>query len=411
MITFFLAAAALTADAKFLRRNGTSSVGRPVAHRSRRASSSQLFLNSVLAFTRFNCAFPFCPTTALDVCTADERYEVGRPHVIATLIPQTETALMDFSTTTFSAWNNASRLHYTFVAREVAGEPLYQLFTVFIALNGTSGGLVSTVQVALPASPPITGADITYAFTFGSSLFLATRFGQLVAIDPRSGLVGNVTSTFNASAGLVGTRASAFDASTGNFYVNAVGDGGGYFLTSVNVATGVIGPTVGPLPATPGADAGPGGVRDDQVVATLAVYPPDNGEFTLLEMRTSPVAPWIFMATLDPVTGQSKQLPLPDEWYKNWDIDPEIYPEQWPGSSRRMWDYDPIQNYAWFKLYDECDQADDCSEDEAIVYLEWSKGDYVDWYVAVEPIEPEMTQLTWVWTDKIEEGGGGGRVV
>ena len=26
--------------------------------------------NGILVFTRFNCAFPFCPTTALDVCSA-----------------------------------------------------------------------------------------------------------------------------------------------------------------------------------------------------------------------------------------------------------------------------------------------------------------------------------------------------
>jgi len=309
---------------------------------------------------------------------------------------------MNFSTTTFSSWNNATRFHYTFVAREVAGEPLYQLFSVYIAPNGTSGGLVSTVEVSLPQSPAITGSDITYTFTFGSFVYLATHSGQLVEIDPRSGTLGNISATFNTSAGLVGTRASAFDASTGIFYVNALGDSGGYFLTSVNVATGVLGPIVGPLPVTPGTDAGPGGMRADQAVATLPVYPPKGGAFVLLEMRTSPEAPWIFMATLDPSSGKSTQLPLPDEWYKDWDIDPEVFPEQWPGSTRRVWDYDPLQSYAWFKLYDECDQADDCDENESIVYLEWTSGDYVDWYVAVEPIEPEMTQLTWIWTDKIE---------
>ena len=26
--------------------------------------------NGILVFTRFNCAFPFCPTTSLDVCSA-----------------------------------------------------------------------------------------------------------------------------------------------------------------------------------------------------------------------------------------------------------------------------------------------------------------------------------------------------
>ncbi len=68
-----------------------------------------------------------------------------------------------------------------------------------------------------------------------------------------------------------------------------------------------------------------------------------------------------------------------------------------------MWDYDPVQQYAFFKLYDECSGApsDDCDENESIVYLDWATG-YVDWYVAVEPIEPEMTQLTWIWTDRVE---------
>ncbi len=86
---------------------------------------------------------------------------------------------------------------------------------------------------------------------------------------------------------------------------------------------------------------------------------------------------------------------------QDWDIDPEVFVDQWAGSTRRVWDYDPVQQYAFFKLYDECNGADDCDENESIVYLDWATG-YVDWYVAVEPIEPEMTQLTWIWTDRVE---------
>jgi hypothetical protein len=32
--------------------------------------------------------------------------------------------------------------------------------------------------------------------------------------------------------------------------------------------------------------------------------------------------------------------------------------------------------------------------------MEWVPPAYTDMYVAVEPIEPELTQLSWVWTNK-----------
>jgi hypothetical protein len=180
--------------------------------------------------------------------------------------------------------------------------------------------------VALPATttPPVTPADITYIFTQGGVVYLATRNGQLVPIAPATGAVGNVTAAAPAGSGLVGTRASAFDAATGTFYVNSIGATGSYFLSSVDVATGALGPVVGPLPATPNTGTGPGGARADQAVATLAVRA--GGNFTLMEMRTSQEFPFIFMALLDPVTGASRELPLPDDWYKQWDIDAEVYP-------------------------------------------------------------------------------------
>ena len=75
---------------------------------------------------------------------------------------------------------------------------------------------------------------------------------------------------------------------------------------------------------------------------------------------------------------------------------PRINREQWAGSTRRVWDYDPLQGFAWFKLYDECGQADDCDENESIVYLEWAgSGDGKD-YVRLTrttlrpPLRPQL---------------------
>lgn len=349
-------------------------------------NESKIFYNSVLAWTRFNCAFPFCPTTALDVCTMDEHYEVGRPHVIATLIPQTDTADMAFFA--YSAFDNATRLHYTLAPRVVAGAPFTQLFTVFIELNGTSGHQVGEgVEVALPGA----AADITYFFTHQGAAYVTFSGGVMYALNPSTGAVGNATHLLPAGSQLVDTRASVFDEKTGTLFTNSKGvapsGASGYFLHSFNVGTGVAGAVVGPLGPTPTTDSNPGGLRADDAVATLAVYPPASVDPTqalrLMEMRTSPLFPWIFMAWLNPVTGNSTEIPLPDEWYQNWDIDPEVYPEQWPGSQRRVWAYDPITQQAIFKLYDECGGADDCSEDETVATLQWVPPEYVDWFVCV----------------------------
>ena len=269
---------------------------RPLPLAKRKTRGEQPFLPSVIAMTRFNCAFPFCPTTALDVCTLDEHYELGRPHVIATLIPQTPTEEMDFSQTTFSAWDNSTRSHYTLAARVVAGEPFTQLFTVYIAPNGTSGGLVSSVEVQLPGD--VAPADIRYVFTHGGMVFLATAAGELYPIAPATGALGNATALLPPNSELVDTRAATFDAQSSTFYVNALGASGSHYLHSYNVATGMAGAPVGPLPATPNTDAGTGGSRVDDAVATLPVYRPaaDGGGFRLLEMRVSPLFPWIFMA-------------------------------------------------------------------------------------------------------------------
>ena len=287
--------------------------GPPRPARLPRSPGDKPILPSVVAFTRFNCAFPFCPTTALDVCTADEHYEIGRPHVIATLIPQTDTADMAFSTTTFSAFDNSTRSHYTLAARLVGGAPLNQLFTVYIAPNGTSGGLTATAEVALPAGTQ--QADITYLFTFRGTVYLATQQGALLPVNPATGAVGNATALLPPASGLVDTRAAAFDAASATFFVNAIG-ANGYFVHSYNLATRAVGAPVGPLPATPGAGAG--GARGDTAVATLPVYRPaaSGGGFRLMELRTSPEEPWIWMAFMDPATGNTTEIRLPEDWYQ-----------------------------------------------------------------------------------------------
>ena len=38
---------------------------------------------------------------------------------------------------------------------------------------------------------------------------------------------------------------------------------------------------------------------------------------------------------------------------QDWEIDPQVFPTQWAGSQRRVWSYDYVNNYAWFKFYDE----------------------------------------------------------
>ena len=55
----------------------------------------------------------------------------------------------------------------------------------------------------------------------------------------------------------------------------------------------------------------------------MAVYPPNATAMVLLELRTSVAAPFLFMAFLDPITGRSTQIPLDEDWYQDWDIDPK----------------------------------------------------------------------------------------
>ena len=311
----------------------------------------------------------------------DEHYELGRPHVIATLIPQTTTADMNFFA--YSAFDNATRLHYTLAPRVVAGEPITQLFTVYIELNGTAGHQVGEgVEVVLPGA----AADISYFFTYQGAAFVTFSTGLLYQIDPSRGTVGNATHLLPAGSQLVDTKASVFDEKSGTLFVNAKGvapnGAEGYFLHSFNVGAGAVGALVGSLGPTPTTGSNPGGLRADDAVATLAVYPPASVDPTqtlrLMEMRTSPLFPWIFVAWLNPETGNSTEVPLPDEWYQDWDIDPEVFPTQWPGSQRRVWAYDPVTQQAIFKLYDECGGADDCTEDETVATLQWVPPEYVD---------------------------------
>jgi hypothetical protein len=56
------------------RSSSSSALSRP-KRAGLNSTGSKYFYNSVALFVRFNCAFPFCPTTALDVCTADEHCE------------------------------------------------------------------------------------------------------------------------------------------------------------------------------------------------------------------------------------------------------------------------------------------------------------------------------------------------
>lgn len=126
----------------------------------------------------------------------------------------------------------------------------------------------------------------------------------------------------------------------------------------------------------------------------------------LMELRNSPDYPYLFMSWLDPVSGNSTTLPnMADDWYLNWEIDPQIFPTQWTGSNRRVWTYDPVNQVPWFKMYDECggnaDDDQDCTENETILFLPWVPPNFVGWEVAVEPIEPQLTQMIWVWTDVV----------
>jgi hypothetical protein len=364
-------------------------------------SATAVFDKSVLTFTRFNCAFPFCPTTALDVCAIDEHYELGRPHVIATLIEQTTTADMIFFA--YSAFDNSTRTHFTLAPRQINGDAVNQLFTVSIAMNGTAGALVATSEVVFPAGAA--QADISYVFTYGGLVYVAFKTGTLLAVAPSTGAIAS--SRTYLPPGMAGSLACSFDSSTATFWANAAG-AEGFYLTSTSVTTNAT-TTIGPLPPTPGTGAGPNNAREDAAIAQLIVRPPpanatanDADALRILELRTSPLFPFLFFAFIDPVTGASTQVPFPDEWYQDWDIDPNVFPDQWPGSLRRVWDFDRENQRGWFKLYDECGGVDDCDENESIVYFTTNPASEVFFYVAVEPVEPELTQLIWTPTNIIE---------
>lgn len=289
-------------------------------------------------------AFPFCPETALDICSADEHYEPGRPNVIATLIPMTPTPKMAFFA--HSDFDNSTRLHYTLAARQADHLPLNQLFTVYINLTGTGGYIVNEVNVTLPDG--FKQHEITYFFTYKGLVYITFSAGAIVSVNPATGAMGNVTSLLPADGSLFDNEACSFDASTGTFWANAMSSSGppepppasraaalaltpprsgatdnssAFYLHSYNVDTGAQ-TQLGPLPAAPGTSNTTGGPRLDWAVSQLVVYPPGGGAMQLLEMRTSLYEPFLFMAFIDPTTGNSTVINLPEQWYLNcsfWD--------------------------------------------------------------------------------------------
>ena len=379
-----------------------SARGAPAARKQRLsgpgARGGGLSPDAVLVFTRFNCYIPECSTTALDVVSIGEHYEPGRPYVLATLIEPIDTALMGFYA--YSAFDNSTRMHYTVAARSEGATPLTQLFTVSIAANGTAGAQVGAgVVVDVPEDLPT--AEITGVFTASGLVYIVFGSGVVLAVAPASGAIVSNSTILPQGQGFADTLSNSFDPATGTFWATAQAPGG-YFLHSWSISSGVT-TTVGPLPATPGTGTGPDGERVDEPVASMVVYPPPEANMgsnmTLMELRTSPVEPWIFMAFLNPATGNSTQIPLEDGWWSQWDIDPEIFPGQWAGSKRRVWAYDPVDNVAWLKLYDECDgTTEDCDENETIVYLDYFGSGATFFYTEVEPVEPELTQMIWVPT-------------
>ena len=55
-------------------------------------------------------------------------------------------------------------------------------------------------------------------------------------------------------------------------------------------------------------------------------------------------------------------------------------------------------------MYDECGgDSSDCTEDETVLYIDWYTDDFgrnvTYWDVAVEPIEPQLTQMIWIDTN------------
>ena len=331
-------------------------------------------------FVRFNCQIPLCETTSLDVCSIDEHYEPGRPFVLATLVAPLDTQVMGFSA--FGYFDNATRAHYTLAARKEGALPLTQLWTVAVAANGTAGTLAAADGVIVTLPPELPQEDIVYVFAQHSVVYLVFAQGVVLGVAPASGAVVSNATFLAAGKGLAATTAAGFDSAAGVFWTNVIGPDG-MFLASLALASGAT-TFIGPLPPTPGADTGPDGARLETAVATIPVYPPPQMGFgpavRMLELRTSPEAPWILLVTMDAATGNVTEVPLDLDWWKDWDIDSEIVP-QWPGSTHRVWSYDPTTNYLWIKMYDECGGNDDCDENETILYLQWAQPGYVYWLV------------------------------
>jgi hypothetical protein len=237
------------------------------------------------------------------VVSIGEHYEPGRPFVLATLIEPIDTALMGFFA--YSAFDNATRLHYTVAARSEGSTPLTQLFTVAIAANGTAGAQVGAGAVVdVPEDLPTD--EITGVFTAGGLVYIVFGSGAVLAVTPATGAIVNNSSILPQGQGYADTLSNSFDAATGTFWATAQAPAG-YYLHSWNVHTGAT-TMVGPLPATPGTGTGPAGERVDEPCASMVVYPPPaagmGANMTLMELRTSPVEPWIFMAFLNPPRGR-----------------------------------------------------------------------------------------------------------
>ncbi len=192
----------------------------------------------------------------------------------------------------------------------------------------------------------------------------------------------------------------------------------------------------------------------------------------LMEMRNSPDYPFLFMAWLDPVSGNSTVIPLPDDWYlvrpkpatsvarmqvqapRGWCMTTRasccvthLLVMRRTGRSTRR--YSPPSGPAppvvcgrtttststrgsscttrfvpghvvlvaapsmvflqktdvpcpVSRLRFQCGgEGDDCDENESLVALAWVPPVDVDWYVAVEPVEPQLTQMVWTYTNVI----------
>lgn len=181
----------------------------------------------------------------------------------------------------------------------------------------------------------------------------------MVEYNPVTGALVSTTGIV-ADPSMQLTLATTFDPSTGTLYNNAISASAGsnltdYYLVSYNVNTGAV-KTLGPLPPAPGS-AGPSGLREDAAISSLIVQTPSNGtqvsagtelpaaaapqcfsrssdarvvpactnserhscsngfaRMQILEMRSSNNDPFNWMSWLNPATGASQTMPLPDDW-------------------------------------------------------------------------------------------------